>query len=117
MTNRERLIARLTTQSIPSKLKVELDYYMSVDRDPPEEGELPYDMANAFLDAMDFAEDNQDKQLEHMCESILIELGYYIPMSQADINNTYVTRGKVWDFKLSGIPYKGQDSFGSWLEK
>jgi dimeric dUTPase (all-alpha-NTP-PPase superfamily) len=87
---------------------------MWVDRDEPEEGESPYDLADAFLDAMEFGEDNQDGALVKICKLILIELGYYVPMSQKEIENSYVTRGTVWDFKLKGIPYKGVDS---WLEK
>ena len=117
MTNRARLIARLTTQSIPSKLKMELEHYMNVDRDTPEPGEAPFDMADAFFDAMEFGENNQDTALEKMCKLILIELGYYVPMSQTEIDNTYVTRGKAWNFKLKGVPYKGVTSFGEWLEK
>jgi hypothetical protein len=117
MSNRELLISRITTKKIPSKLKLELQHYMEVDRDEPEEGDAPYDIANAFFDAMDFAEDNQDTGLERICKLILIDVGFYKPMSQQDINNSYVTSGRVWDFKMNGIPYRGTDSIEQWLSK
>jgi hypothetical protein len=96
---------------------MELEHYMWVDRDPPEPGETPYDLADAFEDADDFGVNNQDTELIKICKLILIELGYYVPMSQKEISNTYVTKGTVWSFKMKGIPYKEVDSFGGWLEK
>ena len=96
---------------------MELNHYMLVDREEPEEGERPYDLADAFFDALDFGENNQDHVLSKICKMILVELGFYVPMSQKDIDNTYVTRGTVWDFKLKGIPYQGVDTYIDWLNK
>jgi hypothetical protein len=118
MNNREKLIFRLTNQPIRPELKNELDHFMNVDReDDLEPDEKAYDIVDAFEDAMRFAEDNRDHKLLLICRYILIQAGYYRPMTQKEIDNTVVSRGSVWDFKLKGIPYIGDDSFGSWLEK
>lgn len=105
MTNREKLKTVLLHPGLPNLMKSELNHFMEVDREDPDPGETPYDIVDAFDDVTRFAENNRDNNLLKMCRKIEIAVGQCVPMSQKDIDNTVVTSGTPWDFKLNGIPY------------
>ena len=105
MTNREKLRARLQ-QGVSRDLQNELNHWMEIDRDPPEEGEQPYDVADAFLDVENLS-DTEKAYVEYRaeCRRILIDVGYYRIMPQKEIDDTIVTSGTKWAFKLKGVAY------------
>ena len=108
MTNRERLIQRLQSE-VPLLLLTELRYQIAAEHDGD------YDIADAFLDALDVAESNQERALLKECRAILIGLGYYVEMTQDEISQTQVSRGTVWDFKIKGVAYRNISSLQEWL--
>ena len=94
-----RLVERLKTCS--EEMRTEIDFLVNgVDHELPEEGEEEYDEVQAFMDI-----DDRDDAFQRECRKILIDIGYYRVMPQAEIDSTYVSSGKKWDFKRKGIPY------------
>jgi len=112
MTNRERLQARLC-QALPKWLEEEMQYQM---HDIEHEG--PYDVVDAFLDTEAVAEENASSKRERVdCHRILIDTGFYVPMTEAEIRATTTTRGRPWSFKLQGVAYRCLLSLSQWLEE
>lgn len=104
MTNKDKLIQAL--QNIPLPLKAELEYFMDVEH----EGE--YDIADAFNDAMDHAENNEDKKMFNLIKPILIEIGFVIPF---DVNKCVALGGKKYWFKANGNHYECVSSWESFI--
>jgi hypothetical protein len=115
--NRQRLIQRLQA-GIPTELVEEMAYYMDIDHSDwaVEEGQ-PYDLADAFSDVMDIAESNMDRRMTNIIRRILIDVGYYIPMTEEEVAGTATMGGtQKWDFKMGGIPYMGISDWQGWLD-
>lgn len=80
------------------------------------------DAGETELEAFLLIDDLADTSIEWAryraaCRSVLIDAGYYRPMSQEDIDSTLTSRGYPWDFKMKGIAYQGLESMQGWLEK
>jgi hypothetical protein len=111
MTNRERLIAALA--SAPLSVAEEIGY-----RVQDVEHEEAYDAADALVDLSDLADASDEwKEYRAPCRRLLIAAGYYQPMSERDINSTFVTRGKPWEFKMGGVAYRAAEAMSLWLER
>lgn len=104
MTNKEKLIVAL--KNIPAALKAELDYFMDVEH----EGE--YDITDAFDDAMDLAENSDDKKMFNLIKPILIEIGFVIPF---DVAKCVASGGKKYWFKAGGNHYECVSSWETFI--
>lgn len=80
----------------------EVQYHYEIEGEPDE----PREWHHAFVDAFLQAEDLNDRPLLIAFRKALIEVGGYRAMSARDLQNTVVTRGTKWEFKLNGVPYK-----------
>jgi len=66
----------------------------------------PYSIAESF-DHLDHMSDEPHYQyLRTPCRKVNIALGVYVPMTQEQIDNTNVSHGKKWCFKLGGVAYQ-----------
>ncbi len=79
----------------------EVQFHYELDGEPDE----PKEWYHAFVDAFVQAEDLNDRPLVIACRKALIEVGWYVPMTEWDLKNSKTTRGTVWEFKLNGVPY------------
>ena len=86
-----------TIQSAPKELIDEINFFLDTYSDDPE-----YNIIDAFDDASSGAEDNHDIKMFNICKSIYIKIGYCVPV---DITHVYVTSGRKYWFKLSGVYY------------
>lgn len=85
-------------------LREEIDYSMSLDRD------YEYDELDALFDTECRAEDFKERGLLLSCRRLLITIGFYRVMPQNEIDNTWVSSGTKWDFKLGGVAYTADES-------
>lgn len=102
MTRKE--IIELINAQANGFLREEIDYSMTLDRD------YIYDELDALFDTEDRAEDFKERGLLVSCRRLLIEIGFYRVMPESEINNTYVSSGTKWDFRLNGTAYTADDS-------
>ena len=65
----------------------------------------PYSIKDCFDHLDDQSDGMSYKHLQTPCRRVNIALGVYVPMSQEQIDNTVVSHGKKWDFKLDGVAY------------
>lgn len=110
MTNRQSTIERLKA-NISQYLREEIEHKLNIDR---EESDEVYDTCDALLEIYDMAECNSELKLIKECRLILIDLGFYRIMPQSEIDNTTVSRGTVWDFKIKGTAYTSDSTFNDW---
>lgn len=87
-----------------------------------EEIQLLVDNGETLLDAfltLDDLSDTEQSLVRYRtaCRKVLIDAGFYRPMSQEEIDSTTTSRGYPWDFKMKGIAYRGSESMQGWLEK
>jgi hypothetical protein len=77
------------------------------------EREYPYSRNDAIKDLMQDCDDNETIAWDFRKElnAFAIKIGVYKEMTQWDLDNTIVTRGKVYDLKVNKKFYK----FDSWL--
>ncbi len=117
MSNRNKLIRAIETAH--PKLKEEIMYHLeNVDHGQDEGKNLDYDIVNAFEDAMDTIEDNDEfKDLIPHLKNLFIKIGYAIPISKEVFSRTVVTSGKKYWFKRNGIYYDVADSWENWLKQ
>lgn len=88
----------------------EITYRLDVER------EYQYDTLSAFFDTVDHAEVSRNygaasRRLFNVCKQVMIDIGYVIPMTQEDIDNTYSSNGRKWYFKKNNIAYDTHDYF------
>ena len=93
-----------------AELLGEIEHQMSVDRD------YPYDEVCAVLDTEDRAETNDNRKLENQCRKMLVAIGFYRPMSQEEIDNTFVSSGTRWHFKMNGIAFTTDNTADEWID-
>lgn len=105
MKNRQALINRLEGD-VSKLLKSEIEYFMDC------EHEEAFDEADAFEEAHDIAEYNNERNLIKECRGILIELGAYTeaPVKTCSGRDTrFLHNGIKYDFDHAG-------GFTGWLE-
>ena len=71
-----------------------------------EEWDEPYSIKDSFDHIDDQSDEHGHKHLQTPCRKVNIALGVYVPMTQEQIDNTVVSHGKKWDFKLGGVAYR-----------
>ena len=100
--NQKEIIEIIKTHASKELWKEVLDHnYMSQDWDEP------YTLTESFDYVSELAEcGDLWKHLKTPARKVQIALGEYVPMTEEQIENTYVSHGKKWDFKLGGIAYK-----------
>jgi hypothetical protein len=107
MSNREKLITRLS--NISDKLKAEVDYYMN----DVEHEEIPdYDLANAFEDYVDLVLQGKTPPIE--VRRIYIDIGYAI---ETDITKVQVNSGSKFWFKHVDKHYQCVSGWEDWVKK
>lgn len=86
------------------------------------EREYAYDELSAAIDIEERSEqaihDSDDQKIKHqyrrllkVARQALIAIGYYRVMPQEEIEQTYVSFGTAWTFKLDQIAYTLNDDF------
>lgn len=101
--NRSEIIEKINAQA-SGFLREEIDHQMTVERD------YEYDELDALFDTEDNAEGWKKRGLLRQCRMLLIEIGFYRIMPQSEIDNTWVSGGTKWDFRLDGEAYTGDHS-------
>lgn len=77
--------------------------------------EYAYDELSAVFDIEERAEGREgNRALLLAAREVLIAIGFYRPMSHAEEQSTYVTRGNVWAFKRRGTPFICDDPAELW---
>lgn len=115
-THFERIqICEKILQNAQKELAAEIDHWLNLDR------EYEYDVVSAIFDIETRAEewvadgDNRHKPLLDEVRKILIEIGFYRPMTQEEIENTYVSNGhSPWNFKLNEVAYTADETVEEW---
>lgn len=101
---------------LSTKLKAEIKYLCDAFNDSGYDGETLSELEalRRLIEDSD-GSDSVAAAFKNELKNIQIQLGIVRPISQKEMDNTYVTRGKKYDFKLKGIYYV----FDSWdgLEK
>ena len=88
-----------------SNLENEIDYLMEVYADSDENQSYTED--EALSDIIDASEgEPESKALLNEARKMAIKKGWYIPVSDEDLNQMLVSSGKKYDFKLSGVKYQ-----------
>jgi len=106
--NREKLRQEILKHPHPLLME-EMNYFLYQYEDT-EEG---YDIVDAFDDALDLAEEYNDRKLLNLMRDILFNCGY---IEEVDIEKIVVSSGKKYWFKKNGKYYDVKESFQSWLE-
>ncbi len=88
------------------KLKDEIEYVKDTFAESADEGET-LSTGEALRRLMEDCDekDSVASLFKTELRNLEIELGIVRPISQKEMDNTYVTRGKKYDFKLKGIYY------------
>lgn len=108
--NRDQ-INRLILATSPANLLGEVSYLVHDIGDR----EYPYDELAALFDIEDRNEGPEgNRTLLRQSREMLVALGYYRPMPAEEIDNTIVSRGAVWAFKLKGVAYTSDDPVELW---
>lgn len=96
--DRAKFIAVLSANA-NARLREEVRYFMDVDERETEPGEAPYDMADAFSDACDFAERGGEKDLLAEARRILILSGDHVvtPMQHKPLSIPASTDRFIYD--------------------
>ena len=107
VTNREKLVNAM--QNAANNLRSEI-------QDLVDDG---WDAVDAFTHIESLAEEGVEgwDGFKTPVRDVLIEAGYYRPMSEKEIANTTSTRGTVWDFKRKGQAYKSDEGLETWIDK
>ena len=97
--------------ALSDKLKAEIQFMQETFAESADDGEA-LSTAEALRRLMEDCDDKQTVAAEFKQElrKLEIELGITRVISQNEMDNTYVTRGKKYDFKANGIFYV----FDSW---
>lgn len=82
--------------------------------------EYAYDEVTALFDIEQRAEDHAKKhadarRLLKIARDLLIQIGFYRVMPQDEINNTFVSSGTKWAFKLNGVAYTTDETTDEWM--
>lgn len=94
----------------PGSFQEEINHFMLI-----EEREYDYDELCALFDTMNM--EGQERPVITVARTLLIEFGYYRPMPQEEIDNTYTSGGRVpWHFKLNGIRYTSDETEEEWFD-
>lgn len=96
-----------------ASFREELEHYLwGVD-----DREYEYDPVFAVFDIEDRNGLKEgDKRLLREARKLLIAIGYYRPMTDEDIRNTWVSSGTKWAFKMGGVPYDAVGPSESWCD-
>lgn len=89
----------------------EIEFHMDLERD----GEA-YDEVCGLLDVEDRAEMNSERKMLTEARRALVALGFYRPMPKEEIDNTYVTHGTKWHFKMNNVAYTTDHTVEKWME-
>ncbi|GEM_PF-5268240 len=130
-TNREKLVAEIQKVGgeFVEDLKDRIDIFFE-DPNALEEGET-YDLADALMDRLDDAENaknadwlNADEKKKarayiRQCNKILFAAGFFRPVSDKDLAEMVVTRGRKTEgmIKRNGVWHEPVSSYSAWLEK
>jgi hypothetical protein len=77
--------------------------------------EYAYDPVFALFDIEERNEGaDGNRTLLREARRLLIAIGFYRPMTEADIRNTWVSRGTKWAFKMDGTPYEAVAPAETW---
>ncbi|AKF13603.1 hypothetical protein PHIN3_340 [Sinorhizobium phage phiN3] len=107
--NRKEMIEAICEVS-SLEFQTEIGHFMGID-----EREYDYDQVSALFDAMNM--EGQTRHVVTIARSLLIQFGFYRPMPQDEIENTYVSGGRVpWFFKLNGIRYTSDETDEEWFD-
>jgi hypothetical protein len=74
--------------------------------------EYAYDEVSAVFDIEDH--EGTSRALRTTVRRALIAIGFYRPMSEDEINNTFVSSGTPWAFKLDKVAYTHDDPAEEW---
>ena len=102
MTEKEiiKTIKKHSTQKLWSEI---IDFH---EKSINEKWEEPYSIKDSFDYMDDLSYEPGYKHLQTPCRKVNIALGVYVPMTQEQIESTFVSHGKKWDFKLGGLAYR-----------
>ncbi len=87
-----------------------LEHYLTTQQEGEDwvEGTSQLDYCDAVFQCEQFAEEagsRGESALLRALREFLIEAGFYRIMPQEEIDRTYVSGGKKWNFKLRGVAY------------
>jgi len=114
MSNRDKLRSAIKVHADAALLDeiIERKAIWAEDPDLHEEGET-FDDVDAFIDIDDRADDWQTRK---RCRRILIDAGYYTPVTDAELARTVVSGGvRKYDFMLDCVKYRATDPLVMWL--
>lgn len=107
--NRSEMIA-IIKASTNKEFLGEIEHFMGI-----EERDYDYDEVSALFDAMNL--ENQSNSVVRTCRNVLIEFGFFRVMPDEEIENTYVSNGRVpWNFKLKGVAYTTDETDEEWFD-
>ena len=99
--NEKEIIEIIKTHASKELLQEVLDH-----NEMSQDWEEPYALAESFDYIADLAESEGSwKHLKTPARKVQIALGEYVAMTEDEIENTWRSDGKKWDFKLGGIAY------------
>jgi hypothetical protein len=101
MTKEEVIIRNTSTPTLLKELEELLELALV------EEWESIQTLEDVFEDTFNKADTIKEwKPFRTPCRRVAIALGWFVPMTQEEIDMTVTNRGSVWDFKFDGVPYK-----------
>lgn len=75
-----------------------------------------WDDIDAFLHIQDLSETEDGwKAFKIPCRKVLIDAGFYVPMTQEEIDSCWVSGGTVWDFKMQHVAYQCVSGLMGWV--
>jgi hypothetical protein len=80
--------------------------------------EYDYDELDALFDIEERSEHGSlaHRGLLKQCRQLLTQMGFYRAMPQDEIDNTWVSGGTKWHFKMGGVPYTSDYNASTWVE-
>lgn len=97
-------------------LQAEINHLLDIDN-----REYKYDELTALFDLEDSLKYNWDKTPQNrallkLIRTIMIDMGYYRPMTGDEISSTFCSNGRVpWDFKLKTVAYTTDYPAEEWM--
>ena len=99
--NEKEIIEIIKTHASKELLQEVLDH-----NEMSQDWEEPYALTESFDYISNLADSEESwKHLKTPARKVQIALGEYVAMTEEDIENTWRSDGKKWDFKLGGIAY------------
>ena len=119
MSNRQKLIEAIYTLA-DKGMREDLEERIAIWNEEPdlhEEGET-FDIADAFIDLDDALQsEGYDNKAGKLCDKILIRAGYYLPLTDEQLQNTVVCGGaKKYDLLRDGIKYRIDSAMSLWID-